>query len=101
MVYSTQQLREIYDKTEGYCAICDKKLALTNHGMECEKGSWEADHGNPVSRGGVDDLRNLQPLCYPCNRQKSNMTTNEFNRWIDRKYNTIDSYQQAMLRKHC
>jgi len=47
-----------------------KKLALTNYGMPREKGAWEIDHSNPVSRGGTNYLRNLVPACISCNRSK-------------------------------
>lgn len=30
------------------------------------------DHIDPLSRGGVSELRNLQLLCFPCNSKKSN-----------------------------
>lgn len=101
MGYSKQELKTIYDKNSGYCKICDKKLAFTNHGRGCEKGSWEVDHGNPKSRGGVSDMRNLNPVCYPCNREKGDRTTNGMKEWIKRKYSNLSSYQQAMIRKYC
>lgn len=35
------------------------------------KYGWEIDHKKPVSRGGSDDLRNLQPLHHEENKDKS------------------------------
>lgn len=35
----------------------------------------EVDHITPWSRGGSDELWNLQPLCKTCNRAKSNSMT--------------------------
>ena len=35
----------------------------------------EVDHIRPWSEGGSDEMWNLQPLCKPCNRSKSNNTT--------------------------
>lgn len=35
----------------------------------------EVDHIKPWSMGGSDELHNLQALCKPCNRNKSNNST--------------------------
>jgi len=35
--------------------------------------SLEIDHIIPVSRGGTDEMSNLQTLCYTCNREKSDL----------------------------
>lgn len=41
----------------------------------------EIDHIIPHARGGRTVLSNLQPLCGPCNRTKSDMTQDEFEDW--------------------
>ena len=35
----------------------------------------EVDHIKPWSQGGSDEVWNLQPMCKPCNRAKSNGVT--------------------------
>lgn len=35
----------------------------------------EVDHIRPWSQGGSDEIWNLQPMCKPCNRSKSNSMT--------------------------
>jgi 5-methylcytosine-specific restriction endonuclease McrA len=78
MAYTEDELNYIYDKNEGYCWHCDKKLAFTNYGRVGEKGAWEVDHSIPVARGGTDHLNNLVPACIECNRSKQDLTSREF-----------------------
>lgn len=40
-------------------------------------GDTEIDHVVPLSRGGTDDISNLQPLCRYCNGLKGNRLTND------------------------
>jgi len=68
--HSEEELSEIYDKTDGYCFYCGKKLAFTNYGRHGEKGSWHVEHKNPKARGGSDYFRNLVPACIDCNLDK-------------------------------
>ncbi len=37
----------------------------------CGDYGWEIDHKNPVANGGTDHARNLQPLHWEENREKS------------------------------
>ncbi len=40
----------------------------------------QTDHMYPVIRGGGDEIGNLQLLCRPCNKRKSDQTDAEFRR---------------------
>ncbi|MCF7788291.1 MAG: HNH endonuclease [Prosthecobacter sp.] len=51
---------EVWRRYEGRCTQCSSVHNL------------EFDHIIPVSRGGANTVRNIQLLCEPCNRSKSN-----------------------------
>ena len=42
-----------------------------SYGKDSDRG-WEIDHKKPTSKGGNDNLRNLQPLQSGENKEKSN-----------------------------
>lgn len=75
MAFDENQRRKIYDRTDGHCHICHKKLALKNYGIQGAHGAWEVEHSRPRSKGGTDHGNNLYASCIPCNRDKSNATT--------------------------
>ncbi len=45
------------------CVCCGKRRKLTT------------DHVIPVSKGGSSNIKNIQPLCLPCNSHKGTKTT--------------------------
>jgi hypothetical protein len=75
MPFDKKNLRNIYEKTDGYCHICRKKLSFKNYGRIHTKGAWEVDHSHPRSQGGTDRINNLQAACVPCNRIKKDSST--------------------------
>ncbi len=83
MGYTNDELSYVYDKNDGYCWHCGKKLAWKNYAMRYDRGAWEVDHSNPVSRGGTDYLRNLVPACIECNRSKGDLTSREFESFLE------------------
>lgn len=75
MSYDEITLNRIYDRTDGRCHLCRKKLSLCNYGVLGNKGAWEVDHSFARIRGGTNHLNNLKPACIPCNRAKRDNTT--------------------------
>ncbi len=56
------------------CASCGKWCGRpgTDNVRIPDDQKMEVDHILPWSKGGSDEVWNLQPLCKPCNRSKSN-----------------------------
>jgi 5-methylcytosine-specific restriction endonuclease McrA len=81
MGYTDEELSCVFDKNNGYCWHCGKKLAWKNYGKPRKRGAWEVDHSRPLLRGGTDYLRNLVPACIECNRSKGDLTSQELERY--------------------
>lgn len=61
--------RTIYDRQNGLCAYC---------GQHRNRKYMTIDHIIPLSKGGTDDIDNLQCTCKKCNQFKDNMLPSEF-----------------------
>ena len=55
-----EEWEELKLKFNNKCADCKREIKL------------EMDHINPLSKGGVHHISNIQPLCRECNARKSN-----------------------------
>jgi 5-methylcytosine-specific restriction endonuclease McrA len=67
--HTRADLDRIFNEQRGKCALCKCSLA---------KVVKELDHIVPISRGGDNGPANLQWLCRPCNRSKSNKDPVQF-----------------------
>lgn len=71
-----QRLQKIYDKTGGYCHLCNKKLSRTSYGVHGAKGAWHVDHSVAKANGGTHHMNNLYPACISCNIEKGTLHKN-------------------------
>lgn len=69
------ELRAIYDRTEGQCHICRKRLSFCNYGLYGKKGAWEVEHSIAQARGGTHHGNNLFAACISCNRCKGDSSS--------------------------
>ena len=60
----------LYGQQEGVCTGCN---------IHFPYGGMSIDHKHPQSKGGTDELDNLQMLCMRCNSSKGNKTMAEWN----------------------
>ena len=59
---SRENKAKLFFEQDARCAICGHSPGVR---------MMEVDHIKPRSKGGTDDISNLQLLCGPCNRRKS------------------------------
>lgn len=60
---------EVLKRAKGKCELC---------GVDRKIKSLDVDHIIPKSKGGANDISNLQALCFTCNRAKGNRDDTDF-----------------------
>ena len=79
MAYTNEEISAVWHKCDGRCVYGQRmKVNLSDYGI-----TWQVEHAMPLSRGGVDDLRNRRVACTKHNGQKGNKTRQEFERWLE------------------
>lgn len=65
--YAADDIEQMYSEQGGFCHYCQSELA-----------EYHIEHQTPISRGGVDGLKNIVLACPPCNISKGAKTEKEF-----------------------
>jgi 5-methylcytosine-specific restriction endonuclease McrA len=66
--HTQRQIDDLYALSQGQCTVCKRELC----------GRYHADHILPLTKGGSDDISNIQILCPSCNGKKRNQDFAEF-----------------------
>lgn len=67
--YSVTARRLIYDKADGRCQLCGRKITFED---------MTIDHIIPLCLNGIDNVSNLQCACYACNEFKGSVLPDDF-----------------------
>ena len=66
------EILELFDLQSGKCPYCKAKLHKT------KRNSFHVDHVMPLSKGGSNNVSNIQLLCPRCNLSKHNKLPEEY-----------------------
>ena len=71
--FDTDDRIKILYKADGKCAHCGRELYIGSPNGVKEENLFTIDHFIPVNKGGTNQMINLVPLCFPCNKEKDQL----------------------------
>lgn len=71
--FTDYEKKTVYAKYNGCCAICGKPVKFDK---------LTIDHKTPLSKGGTNEMSNLQLACRECNLMKNGLSLEEFQKKV-------------------
>lgn len=96
--FTNDELNDIYDRTDGRCHLCHRKLSFVNYGANGERGAWHVEHSRPLARGGTHHLNNLYAACVWCNLNKGTVSTRTARSWAGERRAPLSRSKRASAR---
>jgi 5-methylcytosine-specific restriction endonuclease McrA len=97
ILYTLQDLRDLVlealggsEHGTGHCCYCNRLISIEDISL---------DHINPLNRGGLGTVQNLAPCCQTCNREKGELTADEFRLWLTFKEKYLPAVARADMEK--
>lgn len=100
MAYTDHQLTRVFERTDGNCHICWRKLCFCNYGRFGTRGAWEVEHSNARCNGGTDHGNNLYAAHITCNREKGSVTTRTARSWNGRTRAPLSKKRKDEIRSN-
>ena len=95
MPYSNERLTQIFERTDGRCHICWRRLRFGSYG---QPNGWEVEHSRARCKGGSDRICNLFPAHITCNRQKGKLTSRTARNWNGRSKAPLSRNRKDRIR---
>lgn len=80
MKYSNKRRKIVYEKFNGHCSYCGKKLNFDD---------MQIDHHVPKNKNGGSDIHNLYPSCQNCNLLKYDLSIEDFRKKIESMFTSL------------
>ena len=103
MLFRSIDRLEVYQKYDGHCAYCGGPISLKEMHVDhvIPKTRYHDKHDCLIVNGGkfteysLNDIRNLNPACGPCNRWKSAFLLEDFRKEIEEQVARLRKYSAS------
>jgi 5-methylcytosine-specific restriction endonuclease McrA len=70
MAYTDEEIKWIYDRTDGRCIYCGTRLVFDNYSLLAAQGAWDVNYFIPKLNNGERSRENWVPACITCDTVK-------------------------------